>query len=92
MAVYAFMWVCQIHPKMVNIPFSSRMSDLDRASLAISIARCLKLWCMALFAWLSISSYRIALGKADYLNGTFRWILLLGALFHLSCILISRRD
>ena len=86
MAVYAFMWVCQIHPKMVNIPFSSKMSAQDRASLGKSIARSLKLWCMAICAFLSISSYRIALGKEQCLNDTVWCIILICAIIHIAWI------
>ena len=57
-AIYSFISVCQSHPNMVNIPFSSKMSVQDRASLASSIARLLKVWCMAQFAFLSMASYR----------------------------------
>ena len=91
-AIYSFISVCQSHPNMVNIPFSSKMSVQDRASLATSIARLLKVWCMAQFAYLSISSYRIALGKEHSLNNTVQCVIVLCAIIHLSAILLSRRD
>ncbi len=87
-AVYALLWVGQSHPKMMNIPFGSKMSVQDRASLGKSIARSLKAWCMALFAYLSISSYRIALGKEQCLNDTVMCMILACAIIHLSLILI----
>ena len=89
-ALYSFLSVCQLHPRMVNIPFSSRMSAQDRASLGRSIARSLKAWCMAICAFLSISSYRIALGKEQCLNNTVNCIILVCAIVHISLILLRK--
>lgn len=89
--LYSLITVCQSHPNMVNIPFSSKMSVEDRASLATSVAGLLKLWCMAIFAFLSISSYRIAIGKELYLNDTILHIIYFCAIIHLSIILIFRK-
>ena len=85
-ALYSLITVCQFHPNMVNIPFSSKMSAQDRASLGKSIARSLKLWCMAICAFLSISSYRIALGKEQCLNDTVWCIILICAIIHIAWI------
>lgn len=87
-ALYSFISVAQSHPKLVNIPFSSKMSVQDRASLGKSIARALKVWCMAVCAFLSISSYRIALGKEQCLNDTVNCIILACAIVHISLILL----
>lgn len=89
-ALYSFITVCQFHPNMVNIPFGRKMSAQDRASLATSIARFLKVWGMAIIAHLSISSYRIAIGKEQCLNNTVEHVLLICATVHLSMILLSR--
>ena len=91
-SIYALLTVGQFHPKLINNPFESKMSEAARASLGKSIARLLKVWSMAYFAFLSISSYRIALGKAQCLNNTIRCIILLCAIVHLAIILILRKD
>ena len=90
MALYSFISVCQSHPKMVNIPFSSKMSAQDRASLGKSIAESLKFWCMAMCAFLSISSYRIALGKGQCLNDTVNGLILTCAIVHITLILLIK--
>lgn len=89
-ALYSFITVCQFHPNMVNIPFGRKMSAQDRASLATSIARFLKVWGMAIIAHLSVSSYRIAIGKEQCLNNTVEHVMLICATVHLSIILLSR--
>lgn len=91
-AVYAFLSFCQSHPKFVNVPFSGKMPEQDRASLGTAIAGWIKLWCTALFAYLSISTYRIALGKTGYLNNTIMCIIALCAIIHLALILFFRKD
>ncbi|MDO5442583.1 MAG: hypothetical protein Q4G10_02805 [Bacteroidia bacterium] len=91
-AIYALLSLCQLHPNWVNIPFDSKMSVEARASLGKSIAGLLKVWCMADFAFLSISAYRIALGKAQCLNNTVQCIIVLCAVVHLVLILMFRKD
>lgn len=87
-ALYSFLSVCQSHPNWINIPFDGKMSEQDRTSLAKSVAVAIKLWCMAICAYLSISSYRIALGKEQCMNDTVKCIIYLCAIVHLSLILI----
>ena len=87
-AIYALLWVSQLYPKIINNPFKSIMSAEARASLGKSIARLLKVWIMAHFAFLSISSYRIALGKAQCLNNTIPCIIISCAIVHIALILI----
>lgn len=87
--MYALMTAFQRHPKFVNIPFSDKLSDGERTALGSSIAQMLKIWVMAVFAYLSVSSYRIALAKEESLNRTYTWIILLCALVHLAVILTA---
>lgn len=88
-AMYILLSLCRLHPNWINLPFSGEQA---RASLAPSIAGFLKLWCMAQFAYLSISAYRIALGKEQCLNNTIQWIIILCAAVHLGLILAFRKD
>ena len=93
MALYSLISLCQLYPNFVNLPFASRsMSEQDKILLARSIARFLKVWCMSMFAFLSISSYRIAIGKDNCLNNTVVYILVFCAIAHLSFILLSRNE
>lgn len=91
-AMYALFSVCQLHPNMVNIPFVKNMSLEARASTGKSIAGLLKVWCTAYFAFLSISSYRIALGKDQCLHNTIPCIIVLCAIIHLFLIILLRKD
>lgn len=90
--IYALLSVYQAYPNMVNIPFSSKMSVQDKKLLAKSIARFLKVWCMAMFAFVSVSSYRVALGKETCLNNTIVYIIVLCAIIHLAFILLLRKN
>ena len=91
-AIYVLLTVCQFHPNMINIPFGGKRSVEAWASLGKSIARLLKVWCMAFFAFLSISSYRIALGKAQCLNNTIPCIIISCAIVHLALIVLLRKE
>ena len=91
-AIYALLTVCQFHPNMIHIPFGDKISVEAWASLGKSIARLLKVWFMVYFAFLSISSYRIALGKAQCLNNTIICIIIFCAIIHLALILLLRKD
>ena len=89
--IYALLSFCQVHPNMINIPFDSKISVQDKALMATSLARFLKLWCMAMFAFLSISFYRIAIGKEQCLNNFILYIILLSSIIHL-CLILFLRD
>lgn len=87
-ALYSILSVAQSHPNLVNIPHGNEMSVQDRASVAKSIARSIKVWLMAFCAFMSMSSYRIALGKEQCLNDTVSCIIGACALVHISLILL----
>lgn len=92
-ALFLLLTVCQLHPTFINVPISSdKLSAKNRTLLASSFAQFLKVWCMAMCAYLSISNYRIALGKAQTLNSTVRGLLFICGIIHLSLIILQRRD
>ena len=87
-AIYGLLWVTQKYPRLVNIP------GVDTAAnplAAQAMASALKMWSMALFAWLSIRLYLIALGKASRPLVGVLLLILLATLIHVGYLTYAAR-
>lgn len=89
LSVYVFLSFCQIHPKLINIPFTSQV---NLESVSIQIVRSVKMWSMLLFASLSNIIYFIAIGKIKNYNRVYLLVIITSLVFHISMILIKNKQ
>ena len=88
LAFYGLLFFIQTHPQLINLP---RQAGEDNLVLATAIGRAIKLWGIAVFAWLSLSLYLIAIGKlAQPLSGV-TWTLLVAMAIHLLFLILRQR-
>lgn len=87
-ALYGLLFFVQKHPRLINLP---RQAGEDKPALAIAIGRAIKMWGIAVFAWLSLSLYLMAVGKlAQPLSGV-TWTLLAAMVVHLLYLIFRQR-
>lgn len=87
-ALYGLLFFVQKHPRMINMP---RQSGEENPVLATVIGRALKMWVMAVFAWISLSLYLLAVGKlARPLSGV-TCALLAAMVVHLVFLFLRQR-
>ena len=77
--IYGLLWLAGKFPQLINIP---GIDTREKPQAARTMASALKMWSMALFAWLSIPLYLMAIGKtARPLIGVL-YIILAAAVLH----------
>ena len=87
-ALYGLLFFVQKHPRLINLP---RQAGEDNPALATAIGRAIKMWGIAVFAWLSLSLYLMAVGKlAQPLSGV-TWTLLAAMAVHLLYLIFRQR-
>ena len=87
-ALYGLLFFVQKHPRLINLPWQA---GEDNPVLATAIGRALKMWGIAVFAWLSLSLYLMAVGKlAQPLSGV-TWMLLTAMAVHLLYLIFRQR-
>ena len=87
-ALYGLLFFVQKHPRLINLP---RQAGEDNPALATAIGRAIKMWGIAVFAWLSLSLYLMAVGKlAQPLSGV-TWMLLTAMAVHLLYLIFRQR-
>ena len=87
-ALYGLLFFVQKHPRLINLP---RQAGEDNPALATAIGRAIKMWGIAVFAWLSLSLYLMAVGKlAQPLSGV-TWTLLAAMAIHLLYLIFRQR-
>lgn len=70
--IYGILSACQRYPGLVNLPKTgSLVTPEQRNQTTRFSALLLKAWSMVLFAFISISTYRIAIGEEQKLNVIF---------------------
>lgn len=89
LSMYVFFSFCQLHPKLVNIPF---MSPVDMESVSIQILRAVKMWSMLLFASLSNIIYFIAIGKMKTYNRGYLLVIFISFVIHIFLIIIKNKQ
>lgn len=86
--IYGLLWLAGKFPQLINIP------GVDTAAnplAAQTMASALKMCSMALFAWLSIRLYLIALGKASQPLVGVLLLILLATLLHIGYLTYAAR-
>lgn len=87
-ALYGLLFFVQKHPRLINLP---RQTGEGNPALATAIGRAIKMWGIAVFAWLSLSLYLMAVGKlAQPLSGV-TWTLLAAMALHLLYLIFRQR-
>lgn len=91
--IYGILSACQRYPGLVNLPKNgSLVTPEQRNRTARSYALLLKTWIMVLFAFISLSTYRIAIGEEQKLNVIFLSGILLCLLASIVIILLSFKN
>ena len=87
-ALYGLLFFVQKHPRLINMP---RQSGEENPVLATVVGRALKMWMTAVFAWMSLSIYLLAVGKlARPLTGV-TYVLLAAMVVHLVFLFLRQR-